>query len=406
MPVLGRAFRKGLQIVGTTSPRLALTTGLTTVAGVRVSPESATTSVAVYAATSLIAQTIAVLPVRFVLRGDDTRTPQQPPSVQALWDRPNADQSRVSFYESLMLSLLLWGNFYGYLRRNNRGDVVEVWPIDPERVSLVERIKLPDGRLGLSFDVFDFRKVVNVPGQPPEMLHIPALTLPGRIEGMSPIKQAMEAVGLGLSAEQHAARFLGDGTHMSGLIEVPEGLDEDDAKELWENFQRMNAGPSKAGRTGILTAGAKYHSVAIPPVELQFLEQMKYSDSKIATLYRVPPHMVSDVEKSTSWGTGIEEQTKGFAVYTLTPWLAKIEHAVDSALLAGTDYRMKFDVKGLLRGSPKDRAEFYRVLWNMGVLNANTILGFEDMPPIGADGDRYYVPLNVGAPGAAPEGGV
>ena len=228
------------------------------------------------------------------------------------------------------------------------------------------------------------------------MLHIPLMTLPGRIKGLSPIAQAAEQIGMTLSSQEHAARFLGDGVHMSGTIETPEPLEKEDAEDLWEGFQKVHAGPSKAGRVGILTGGAKFNTITIPPAELQFLEQMKYGDRKIATLYGVPPHMVGDVERSTSWGTGIEEQTQGFVQYTLLPIIKKVEQGVESAFLRGTDLQMRFEVKGLLRGSVKDRIELHKALYSMGAASANTILASEDMPPIAGDeGDRRYVPLNL-----------
>ncbi len=395
MPVLGRALRKTLTIVASERPRWPLTAGPKTAAGVRVSSAMAATAAAVYAATSLNAQTVATLPIDFLDATDDQRIPQQPPAVRALWTRPNPDQTLSAFIETLVMSLMLWGNFYGFIRRNEAGDVVEIWPIDPERVTEIERID-EDGQLGLRFRVEDFGWVTNRPGKPIEMLHIPWIALPGRIRGMSPVEFNAELIGMSLSSQEHAARFLGDGAHMSGQIETAAELNREDAKELLDNFNLGHAGPGKAGRVGVLSGGAKFTTITIPPNELQFLEQMQFTDRKITSIYRAPPHMVGDLEKSTSFGTGLEEIVKGYAVFTIVAIAKKIEDAVESTLLAGTQIQMRFQVNGLLRGSVKDRAEFYRVMQGLGWMSANEGRALEDMPPVpGPHGNRYYVPLNT-----------
>lgn len=400
--MLGRALRKALTINATERPfRLDMNTGYRTVAGVRVSPSSALAASAVWSATSLIAQTIAALPIRFVLSGDESRAPQKPPEARVLWDRPNPFQTTTPFVETVVLSHLLWGNSYIVPRYRNSGDAMELWPLDPERVSDVEAVTA-DGTVGASFRIEGYQTIVNRPGERAAMIHVPDVTAPGRIQGISRVEQLAELIGMSLSSQQHAARFLGEGVHMSGTIETDKNLSEEQAKELWEGFQKMHAGPAKAGRVGVLTGGAVFKALTIPPAELQFLEQMKYSDRKIAGIYRVPPHMIGDIDSSTSWGTGIEEQTIQFIQHTLLPIIRKMEEAFESTLLAGTAYRMRFITAGLLRGAMKDRAEFYRVLFNMGALNDDEIRAFEDMGPLPDGlGQTYYVPLNI-APVGTP----
>ena len=398
-PALGVLLRKGLSIAsGGASTSLLLNDGaVPTAAGVPVGPEGSLQAVAVYAATSLIAQSIGTLPVEFFAKGDATLTPVQPDLAWALWgDQPNPDQDGASFWESVVLSLLLYGNAYMYPRRNTGGDIREVWPIAPERVTRITRLKAADGSpTGLEYGISQFGNVQNIVGQPVALLHIRALTLPGRVKGLSPISQAAQTIGISLSSEEHSARFLGEGSHMSGTLETPANLNKQDAKDLWDNFQRRHSGPKRAGSVGVLTQGAKFNPLTIPPVELQFIEQQRYTDQKIASLYRVPPHMVGDVARSTSWGSGITEQTKGFVQHTLTPWLVKIERSVAAAFLQGTGLTMTFNLDSLLRGSPKERAEVGRTLFGIGAVSPNEIRLREGMPPIGDEGDRYYVPLNM-----------
>ena len=402
MPVIGEALRKTVTWTASERPRWGtLTQGIATVAGVNITPETAMRAAAVYASVTLITDTASSLPVGFLLREDQSRTPQFPESVRAFWGRPNPDQTRPAFYSTMLLSMLLWGELFAFPRRNQRGDVIECWPLDPNRITEIERIEegsKDNPQLGLKFRVEDFGWVENRPGKPVEMLHIPINTLPGRIRGISPIKQQMELIGMTLSAEEHAARFLGDGVHMSGVIEAKNITNVADAKELQESFNLAHAGPKNAGRVGVLTGDAVFKSLTIPPNELQFIEQMKYSDRKIASIYRVPPHMVGDVEKSTSWGTGIEEQTKGFVQYTLTPLLTKIEKAIEAAFLDGTKLRMRFNVNGLLRGAPADRMNIYRTMHAVGAMNADQMRELEDWAPLPDGlGQRYFIPLNLAA---------
>jgi HK97 family phage portal protein len=266
--------------------------------------------------------------------------------------------------------------------------------VDVEATPTGDRVK---------FTLADGTKLENQAGKPPKMIHIPHVVSPGRVKGISPIEQQAELVGMSLSSQEHAARFLGEGVHLTGAIETPQPLDPEQAKDLWDGFQKLHAGPRRTGRVGVLTGGASFRTLTIPPAELQFLEQMQYSDRKISSIYRVPPHMLGDVERSTSWGSGIEEQTIQFVQHTLIPIARKLEVALNHALLAGTNYELKFAFQGLLRGSVTNRAEFYTKLWQLGALSADDILALEDMPPVpaGGGGDLRYVPLNFTPAGAA-----
>lgn len=393
--MLGRTLRKGLSISASEKPALLSAGGYSTVAGITVSPARALAASAVYSATSLIAQTIASLPIRILERNDESRVPQKPVQARVLWDRPNPFQTTTSFMETAVMSVLLWGNAYLAPRYRNSGEAFELWPLDPDRVESIEPVEA-GGTVNLRYKVADWETVTNAPGKPAGMIHLTDLTIPGRIKGLSRIEALAELVGMSLSAQEHAARFLGDGVHMSGTIETANSLNREQATDLYNSFMKMHAGPSKAGRVGVLTGGAKFNALTIPPAELQFLEQMKYSDAKIAGIYRVPPHMIGDVERSTSWGTGIEEQTIQFVQHTLLPLIRKFEEAFEATLLAGTNYQVRFVTTGLLRGNMAARQAFYQALWNLGAISGDEIRRFEDLPPIpDGRGSEYYRPLNT-----------
>lgn len=365
-----------------------------TKAGTAVGPASASTISAVYAATTLNAQAVAMLPYQFQGKGDRNHVEIFPAQVEALWRRPNPDPAgtRVSFIEQIVLSFMWWGNFYAFPMYSRSGKLLSLYPLDPGRLEEVQRFD--DGAIGYKFR--DQPMGVNRPGDPPQIVHIPWIVKPGKILGASPVEEHAELMGMSLSAQEHAAGFLGTGVHMSGVIEADNVKDGAAAKELWETFSFMNAGPANAGRVGFLSA-AKFNQLTIPPNELQFLEQMQYTDRRIASIYRVPPHMVGDMEKSTTWGPGLEEQVKGYATFTLIPIAKHIEHGFEAAFgLEDSGVEMRFKVNGLLRGSPKDRAEFYNQLGNAGAMNPDEMRELEDMAPIpGGSGAIYRTPLNV-----------
>lgn len=394
--LLGRALRKGLSFEGTTGLRTLLRGGASTSSGVRVSPDRATTAQAVYSATGLIAESIGSMPVRFIERDDTARKPVRPPVARALWEKPNPQQFPVHFWESNVLSMLLWGNAYVYPRRTNGGDVRELWPLDPDRITEIESNERPDGSVATRYHVEGLGELVNEPGAPPALIHIPNLTKPGRLKGMSPIEEMAELVGISLSSQQYAGKFLGDGVYLSGVIETTASLDRKQARDLQQGFIADHGGPGKTGSVGVLSGGASFKQLTIPPAQLQFLEQQQMTDRKIAGIYRVPPHMVGDVERSTSWGSGIEEQSIQFVQHTLMPIIRKLESAFEATLLAGTPYEMKFVTQGLLRGDSKSQEAFFRGLWNIGVLSGDDIRALMDMGPLpDGQGQRYYVPVNM-----------
>jgi HK97 family phage portal protein len=365
-----------------------------------ITPASSMQRTAVYSSTTIIAQSIGTLPVRFVARDDKQRTTQYPEAVRALWTEPNPDQTRNAFWETCVMSLLLWGNFYGVPVRNDRGDLIAIWPLDPDRLWEIERAA--DG-VTLLYHVHGFESpLVNTPGKPHQMLHIKGITLPGRIQGISPITQARLTLDLNQSAELHAARFLSQGVHMSGTIEVPTDLTREAAEELWAAFQMRHGGNDNAGKVGILTGGASFKTITIPPSELQFLEQMEFSDKRIYSIYRVPAFLIGQaIDAGAYAGAGLEEQEKAYAKYTLQPWITKIEQSIEATFLRDTNVQMKFNMNAHLRPNTRDRAEFYSRMFAIGVYSQNDIREKEDEAPI-EGGDTYYVPLNYTATGAPP----
>lgn len=360
--------------------------GSKTASGVPVSEEKSLQLTTVYACVSLVSEVIGSLPWDVVRSRGGVREEVAKP---AWMEQPNPRQWDVDFKQRTVASLLLWGNSNTYVVRDSTGNPLEVWPLHPGDVRLEESKSRPRWFLR------------DEPLADHEMLHIPAFGVPGTIKGLSPIGAARQAVGLGLAAEQYGASFFGNGAHPSGVLQSEHNLTDEQAAALSASWKATHGGVNRSNLPAVLEGGLTWKAISVPPEEAQFLQTREFQRSEICGLYRVPPHMIGDVSSSTSWGTGIEQQSIGFVVYTLTPWIARLERAFSSLLPRGQ--QVKINVNGLLRGDMQGRAEFYTALRNLGSLSANEIRAHEDMPPIEDEsGDIYLQPLNMGRLGVNP----
>lgn len=374
-----------------------------TYAGKRVSQTTALQLGAVHACVTLISDSVASMPIDAVQRDGQRR---RPIDKQPAWMRqPNPDDDGFSLVEALVTSLLLDGNGYAEVIVDRLGRVVELWPLNPRAVTAVRRnarrekvldVQLENGRVVR--DVPMYR-----PGGPSGVLHFRAHRQAGSLKGASPIGRAKQAIGLGLVTEEYGARFFGQGTHAGGVIELEGKANPDVVKRLKDNWEEHHSKPGKFHRPGVLSDGAKWRQLTVTPDEAQFLETRGFQVGEIARFYRTPPHMVGDVERSTSWGTGIEEQGIGFVVYTLRSWIARLEGPL-SLLVPGTGSTfVRFNVEGLLRGNTKGRYDAYAIARQWGWMSANDIRALEDLDPI-PGGDAYIVPMNMN-PLDRPPGG-
>jgi HK97 family phage portal protein len=388
-------------------PRMPLYQALTAMAdgafagtGVTVNETTAMRVIAVNACVKLIAETIAALPLQTYNRGDESRVAIRKPSESYVWDQPNPEMTPMEFWEQVFGSLLLNGNAFIETVRFKRGAraIAELWPIDPRAVN-VERTK-------------DGRKAYVIPNSgtydASQILHIPAFRRAGDDRGMSPIASAREGIGVSVAAERLAAKFFSNGAFLSGLLEVDADLSgkPDVAAALAANFSHIHGGPDKAFKVGVIDNNAKFREMTIPPEDLQFMEARKFQVVEICRLYQVPPHMVADVERSTSWGTGIEQQGIQFVVYSLMRWVRRSEMAISKFLLPSQERYAKWNLSALLRGDSASRGTFYGGGRQGGWLSINDIRRLEDLPPI-PNGDDYLQPLNfapVGSPAALGEG--
>lgn len=374
-------------------------------AGVYVDEKKSLGMPAVWQAVNLIAGTCASLPLHAYKRNDASREPLATGQAAALLDSPHPDLVPYDFWELVHTHRLLWGNAYLLKLRNAAGQLVELWPIHPSRVKVgrvSEATGVPATDVG--------RKIYAIDGGEPAggqtryddtILHLPAFGYDG-VSGVSPIRIAAQGIGLSLAAEEYGARLFGSGSLASGILQTEQRLKPEQANALHQRWREKATGIATAHDVVVLDSGVEFKQLTIPPEDAQFLESRRFQVAEVARMFGVPLHLLQEVEGSTSWGTGIAEQTLGFVIFTLRRWLIRTEQAVTRILKPEPVYA-QYSLEGLLRGAPKDRAEFYTKMWQLGVYSTNDIRKLEDMPPV-EGGDMRYVALNYGQLGQANTG--
>jgi HK97 family phage portal protein len=368
--------------------------------GVQVTRDTALGVSAVWACVSLIANALSTLPV-------DVVDAAGKPSARPGWlDAPNPEQTRVDFIFGTIASLLLEGFTPTYTLRDRKGEVIETYALDPRWVQ-VRREYQSNGALGLVYYVM-VGKGMQSPVGPfrvdagPEMFHVNAFMASSSWpRGIAPLEVARRMFGSGIAGQEMGASFFGHGMNAAGVIEVPDDLTIDQARELKSDFMKANAGIPKMHLPPVLTANAKFKQIQINPEQAQFIEQRKFSVEEICRFFGVPPHMVAAVDKSTSWGTGIEQQSIGFVRYTLRPWLERIEEAwTRHMLLFQPGDRFRFNVDGLLRGDAKAQADYAQSRFQTGWTH-NDVRDYFGEDHID-DGDTAYFPVNMAPVGTEP----
>jgi HK97 family phage portal protein len=359
-----------------------------TAAGVAVSETSALGMSAVWRAVTLISGVCGGLPLHAYRATDEedvrVRMPRTSAAAQLLAS-PHPDMTPLELWETVYSHLCLWGNAYLRILRNQNNQVVELWPIHPARV-----------RAGRASE--DGTKVYQVDGgEEPHtdqtILHIPGFGYDG-ICGVSPIRFARQGIALGLAAEEYGARLFGSGSLASGILQTEQRLEQTQADGLKARWKARATGLSNAHDVVVLDSGAKFVPLSIPPEDAQFVESRRFQIAEVCRMYGIPPHMMMETDRSTSWGSGIEQQAIGFNVYDLRRWYQRVEQRLTRLLRPASSYAA-YSVEGLLRGDSAQRATWYREMWGLGAFSTNDILRLENRPPV-EGGDVRYRPLNMG----------
>ena len=365
-----------------------------TTSGKPVNERTAMQTTAVYACVRILAEAVASLPLHVYAYQDDggKKLVHDHPLYYLLHDEPNPEMTSFVFRETLMSHLLIWGNAYAQVIRDGAGRVLGLYPLLPDKME-VQR----DDR-GNIYYVYSrnsdenpmFKEYGNIKLKAEDVLHIPGLGFDGLI-GYSPIAMAKNAVGMTLACEEYGASFFANGANPGGVLEHPGVLkDPSKVRESWNSVYR---GVNNAHKIAVLEEGMKYQQIGIPPEEAQFLETRKFQINEIARLYRIPPHMVGDLDKSSF--SNIEQQSLEFVKYTLDPWVIRWEQSLQRSLLLPGEkgkYFIKLNVDGLLRGDYQSRMNGYAVGRQNGWFSANDIREMENMNPIpDEEGGNLYL---------------
>lgn len=367
-------------------------------AGKNVNERSAMQMTAVYSCVRILAEAVAGLPLHLCRYNEDGGKERAIDNnlYHLLHDEPNKEMSSFIFRETLMTHLLLWGNAYAQIIRNGKGEVVALYPLMPNKMQ-VDRDE--NGELYYiytrSSDEAKTMEGVTVYLTPRDVLHIPGLGFDGLV-GYSPIAMAKNAIGLAIATEEYGAKFFANGAAPSGVLEHPGTIK--DPSRLRENWNSTFGGSANSGKVAVLEEGMKYTPISISPEQAQFLETRKFQIDEIARIFRVPPHMVGDLEKSSF--SNIEQQSLEFVKYTLDPWVIRWEQSLSRALLNEDEkrkYFFKFNLEGLLRGDYESRMSGYAVARQNGWMSANDIRELENMDKIPAEdgGDLYLINGNM-----------
>ena len=366
--------------------------------GKRVNERTAMQMTAVYSCVRILSEALASLPIhvyKYNEQGGKEKALSHP-LYFLLHDEPNPEMTSFVFRETLMTHLLLWGNAYAQIIRNGKGEIVALYPLMPDRM-MVDRDEF--GKLYYEYTVSSedahTLKGTTVRLKPSDVLHVPGLGFDGLV-GYSPIAMAKNAIGLAIAAEEYGSKFYANGAAPSGVLEHPGTLK--DPGKVRDSWSETFGGSANSHKIAVLEEGMKYTPISINPNEAQFLETRKFQINEIARIFRVPPHMVGDLEKSSF--SNIEQQSLEFVKYTLDPWVSRWEQSMIRSLFSKeekTSYFIKFNVDGLLRGDYESRMNGYAIGRQNGWMSANDIRELENLDRIPEEkgGDLYLVNGNM-----------
>ncbi len=372
--------------------------GIGTDAGIAVDERTALMYSAVMSAVRIISESVAVLPIKVFRRlpqGGKQVQPQHP-AHRLIHDQPNPDMTPATFKETITGHLLTWGNGFALIRRDDGGNVRELWPLRPDQTQAQRLETTGELRIVATVDSVAERRRLGLRNRvtmldPMEVLHIPGLGFDG-LTGYSPIGMARQAIGIALAAEQFSARFYKNGAWMGGVLEHPDLLGDEALDHLDESIKSKHSGAVNAFNPLILEEGMKWHQVGLPGEDAMFLELRKFQKREIASLYRIPPHLMADLEKGASFAS-LEQQSLDFVKHTLAIWLTKWEEECTRKLTQRSDTFCEFTLDAFLRGDIKSRFEAYEKAINMGLMSINEARDRENLSPA-EGGDSLFRPLN------------
>lgn len=358
--------------------------------GVQVNPENAMGVSAIYACVKVIAEDIATMPFVFYENdGADARKEAiDHPLYEILGHEPNPEMDSGQFIEMLTGHVCLRGNAYAEVVRDANGNVQAMWPLHPQYVrprrfegELVYEVTIPNPKAGEEFHrVLDRSRI----------FHLKGLSSDG-VLGLSPVELHAESIGLSIALERHGAALFGNGAVVGGVLETEKPLTDKTYERLKKLIKDRHEGLDKAHRTLILESGLKWKQVGLQNDHAQFIDSRRLQIEESCRIFRMAQIMVSAQEKSSSWGSGIEQMQIGHVNFTLRPWAVRWERAVRTQLLLSEEkarYFARFRMQALMRGDNASRSAFYDKMMGMGAMSANDIRRNEDENP--REGGNVY----------------
>jgi len=359
-------------------------------AGMNVSHDTALKFNAVFSAIRAVSEIIACLPWQ-VYRRQELNVRERSPNnyVETVLNRrPNPEMSAYSFKETLIAWAMSWGNGYAEIVRDNANRPIELWPISPDRVNPKRD---PDTR-ELIYEINNNRGAKTYLGVN-NVFHLKGLGFDG-ISGYSVISYAAKTIGKGLATDEYEAAFFQNGTALSGVLTHPNTLSQEAYDRLKKEVREKKSGPQNAGDNMILEEGMKWEEMGMSSRDAQLIQSKQVTVLDVCRWFRIPPHKLYELGRMTF--NNIEESNLDWVTDTLWPWVTRLEHEADWKLF-GINARLytKLQLNALMRGKMLDRAEFYTKMRDLGVYSINEIREKEDMNPIGSDGDKRFVQMNM-----------
>jgi HK97 family phage portal protein len=360
--------------------------------GQAVTPSSAMSFAAVQAAHRLLSEVEASLPCHLYRRRPDGRGKDRASDhylYPLLHDSPNQEMTAFQFWQYMRQNRAAWGNAYALPLYSDNGRWTEIYPLRPDWMYVYRN---PSGT-----KIYDYRPASG--GQqfkgiyfPRDIIHVRGMG--DDLVGWSPIKLMRQGIDVGMSAQAAQAAFFRNGARVGGILEVQGKLDPARKAEQTEDFNRKFAGAANTGKVLLVDQGSKFVATSIPPDDAQYLATTSATASQIWSIYGIPPHMMGDTEKSTSFGAGIESQVLGFQKFTLRPSLEMTQQAVEMVLLGRGERTLfiEFDMDGFLQADAKTRAEVLAIKRQNGIVNADEWRALDNVNPIGGEiGGAYLV---------------
>lgn len=353
----------------------------TTASGVSVTQDKSLALSAVYACVRLISDTISTLPVDQYIRDNGQRRPYRP---REEWvQNPNSLHPRTTFYQQILVSLLLDGNAFIHIMRNDDGSVFELDVLNPTKVEPV----MVNNQLAYRYQGPEANMMLDRS----EVLHITELLLPGSLRGVSRIEAAKESLGLSMALQEYAATFFGNGSYAGGVLEVPGDPNADQLKQMIDAWEGRHRGLKRSNRPAVLYGGAKFVPTTIDPSDSQLLEERQFAVEEVARIFRVPLFALGVSTPGAVSYASVEQQQLHFLTHTIQPVVAVLEDSL-STLLVDRRTFIKFNLSSLVRSDLATRTAAYSSALAAGYMSINDVRSLEDLAPA-PDGDNYRVPL-------------